>query len=74
MTKGSERLRGGDPSIMSAKASVECGGGLLNRDKGGCGVPRVQELPGHKDARTPMTHTHALSRGGRGVKSPVDAL
>lgn len=27
-----------------------------------------------KDVRTTMIYTHVLKRGGRGVKSPVDAL
>ena len=34
----------------------------------------VQELLGHKDVRTTMIHTHALNRGGRGVRSPADGL
>jgi hypothetical protein len=33
-----------------------------------------QELLRHKEFRTPMVLTHMLSRGGRGVHSPLDRL
>lgn len=37
------------------------------------GVHRLMaELLGHTDVRTTMIYTHVLSRGGRGVKSPLD--
>jgi integron integrase len=34
----------------------------------------IQELLGHTDVRTTMIYTHVLNRGGRGVRSPIDAL
>ena len=35
---------------------------------------RVQELLGHNDVSTTMIYTHVLNRGGKGVRSPADAL
>jgi site-specific recombinase XerD len=32
----------------------------------------VQELLGHADVRTTMIDTHVLSKGGKGVRSPLD--
>jgi len=36
-------------------------------------IRTVQELLGHQDVRTTMIYTHVLNRGGRGVRSPLDA-
>ena len=40
----------------------------------GYDIRTMQELPGHKDVRTAMIHTHVLNRGGRGVRSPANDL
>jgi len=40
----------------------------------GYDIRTVQELLGHRDVKTTMIYLHVLTRGGRGVESPADAL
>ncbi len=40
----------------------------------GYDIRTVQQLLGHRDLRTTMTHTHVMNRGGLAVQSPADTL
>lgn len=42
--------------------------------KAGYDIRIIQKPPDHKDVTTSLVYTHALNKGGHGVRSPVDAL
>ena len=74
--------------IQRAVADAVRGAGLMKRAtchtfrhsfathliEDGYDIRTVHELLGHTDVRTTMVYTHVLNRGGRGVRSPMDAL
>lgn len=37
-------------------------------------ISPAQDLLGHKDIKTTMIYDPVLNRGGKGVRSPIDAL
>jgi len=39
----------------------------------GYAIRTIQELLGHKDAKTTMIYSRVLNRCGKGVRSPMDA-
>jgi len=47
---------------------------VTNLLEDGYDIRTVRELLGHEDVKTTMIYTHVLNRGGRGVRSPMDAL
>jgi integrase len=65
------------PDALARKypnAARDWGWHATNLSEDGYDIRTVQELLGHKDVQTTMVYIHVLNRGGRGVRSPLDAL
>jgi site-specific recombinase XerD len=46
----------------------------VNKLEAGYDSRPVQEMLGHKDMRTTMIDTDVINKGGKGVRSPLDAV
>jgi integron integrase len=62
--------RAGLAKVASCHTIRHCFATHLLED--GYDIRTIQELLGHKDVGTTMIYTHVLSRGGKGVRSPMD--
>jgi site-specific recombinase XerD len=70
--RGNAVLRGGIAKPVGPHASRHCFATDLL--EAGYDIRTVQELLGHRDVKTTMIYSHVLSRGVRGLRSPVDEL